>query len=66
MDAPKPINIYSDSHWRALGWSAVARDADGHAISTCSIDHNETFNEWLRECFDDGLAVTGRRRMTMR
>lgn len=59
MIDPKPINLKDDDYWRDLGWPAVARDADGHAISTCAKDgHDETFNEWLRECFDDGLTVT--------
>lgn len=58
---PKPINLTDDAYWRNLGWPAIARDADGHAISTCDNSHSETFNEWLRECFDDHLIVTNLR-----
>ena len=62
MENPKPIHLTGDDHWRDLGWPAVARDADGHVISTCSIDNEETFNEWLRECFESGWTVTDLRR----
>ena len=58
---PKPINLTDDQYWRSLGWPAVARDADGHAISTCDDSDPTTFNEWLRECFEDRLIVTNLR-----
>lgn len=59
MIDPKPIHLTSDEYWRSLGWPAVARDKDGHAITTCAKDeHDAIFNEWLRECFEDGLTVT--------
>jgi hypothetical protein len=59
MRDPKPINLTDDDYWRNLGWPAVARDVDGHVISTCAKDDDDgTFNEWLRECFEDGLTVT--------
>lgn len=62
MENPKPVNLMDDDHWRQLRWPAVARDKDGHAISMCAMDDDATFNEWLRECFDDGLTVTDLRR----
>lgn len=66
MENPHPVNLTTDDYWRDLGWPAVARDRDGHAISTCSIDHgDDTFNEWLRECFDAGLTVTNLRRRAL-
>ena len=58
MDKPHPINLTSDDHWRSLGWPALARDADGHAISTCDDRDADVFNEWLRECVDNGWSVT--------
>jgi len=58
MENPNPINLTTDDYWRSLGWPALARDADGHLMSTCSIDHDATFNDWLRECFDAGWTVT--------
>lgn len=57
MIDPKPINLTNDAYWRELGWPAVARDSDGHVISTCANDDDATFNEWLRECFEGGLTV---------
>jgi len=66
MENPNLINFTTDDYWRDLGWPAVARDADGHAISTCALDgHEETFNEWLRECFDEGYTVTNLRRAAL-
>ena len=65
MQDPMPIHLTSDDYWRELGWPALARDADGHAISTCAIDDTATFNEWLRECFDAGWTVTDLRRAAL-
>lgn len=59
MEKPNPINLTTDDEFRKLGWAAVARDKDGHAITLCAPPTSEpTFNEWLRECFDAGLTVT--------
>lgn len=58
MNDPKPIHLTTDDHWRSLGWPAVARDEDGHVISMCSKEDAASFNEWLRECFDERLTVT--------
>lgn len=59
MDDPKPIHLTDDGYWWNLGWPAVASDEDGHAISTCSKDGApQMFNEWLRECFENGWTVT--------
>lgn len=33
MKDPKPIHLSDDDYFRSLGWAAVARDADGHAVS---------------------------------
>jgi hypothetical protein len=59
MDDPKPIHLTDDGYWWSLGWPAVARDEDGHVLSTCSKDGDpQMFNEWLRECFENGWSVT--------
>lgn len=56
MKKPNPINLMTDDEARKLGWLAVARDRDGHAIALTA--PCESLNEWLRECFDAGLTVT--------
>ncbi len=61
MKSPYPINLKDDTYWRHLGWHAVARDADGHVISTCADGPDGIFTEWLRECFDQNLTVTNLR-----
>jgi hypothetical protein len=33
MKNPSPINLSDDDYFASLGWVAVARDADGHAVS---------------------------------
>ena len=59
MEDPKPINVATDDEFRAQGWPAVARDADGHAVSVCARrEHEDAFREWLAECFDSGYTVT--------
>lgn len=59
MENPSPVNLKDDVHWRELGWPAVARDKDGHAMATCAKDgHDEVFKDWLLECFDEGWTVT--------
>lgn len=58
MRDPKPINLTDDDYWRALGWPVIARDEDGHVITLYAHTSGEGFNEWLRECFEDGLTVT--------
>lgn len=62
MRDPRPINLTDDEYWRRLGWPAVARDSDGRATSVCDDGDPDIFNEWLRECFDEGLTVTNLRR----
>jgi hypothetical protein len=58
MENPCPINETSDAYWRELGWPAVARDKDGHAMSSCAKDDGEVFKDWLLECFEEGWTVT--------
>ena len=58
MRDPKPINLTSDDYWRGLGWPAIARDADGHAMSVCDDRYPESFAEWLKECEAEGHTVT--------
>lgn len=58
MKNPNSVNLADDTHWRSLGWPAVARDSEGHAITTCDNSHEATFKDWLFECFNDGLTVT--------
>lgn len=65
MRDPNPINLTDDNYWRSLGWPAVARDADGHVISTCDDRSPEIFKDWLLECFEDGLTVTNLRRAAL-
>lgn len=58
MKDPQPINLKPDDYFREQGWAALARDADGHAITTCRRDgHEGDFKDWLAECFDNGLTV---------
>lgn len=33
MKNPRSINLKTDVEFKELGWSAVVRDADGHALS---------------------------------
>lgn len=33
MKNPQPIHLSDDTYFAGLGWAAVARDADGHAVS---------------------------------
>jgi hypothetical protein len=32
MKDPKPLHLSDDDYFRGLGWAAVARDTDGHAV----------------------------------
>jgi hypothetical protein len=32
MKDPKPIHLSDDAYFAGLGWAAVARDSDGHAV----------------------------------
>lgn len=33
MKNPQPLHLSDDDYFAGLGWAAVARDADGHAVS---------------------------------
>jgi hypothetical protein len=33
MKDPKPLHLSDDAYFAKQGWAAVARDADGHAVS---------------------------------
>ena len=41
MIDPKPIHLSDDAYFARLGWAAVARDADGHAVSCHAPFENE-------------------------
>ncbi len=49
MEDPKPINFSDDTYFRDLGWKAVSRDADGHAVSSIAPGFPEDFAEWTAE-----------------
>jgi predicted kinase len=41
MKNPQPIHLSTDEYFAGLGWAAVARDADGHAVSCHAKFENE-------------------------
>jgi hypothetical protein len=41
MKDPMPINLFDDEYFARLGWAAVSRDKDGHAVSTHRPFRNE-------------------------
>ncbi len=59
MHEPRPINLMTDDELRAQGWAAVARDADGHAMSVHAPfkNHFEKGKYIARE-YDRGNSIT--------
>jgi hypothetical protein len=60
MQNPYPIHLQTDEQLRSQGWTNVARDKDGHVISTVfrhPNDENE-FKDSLLEWFSLGYTVT--------
>ncbi len=57
MDNPQPINLSDDAYFRGLGWKAVSRDADGHAVSSISHGFDDCFVTWKREQAKFGHTV---------
>lgn len=58
MKDPKPLHLSDDDSFRRLGWAAVARDADGHAVSC----HAPFESEKERRAY---LVAEGRRGCTV-
>ena len=56
MTDPKPINMAPNSYFKKLGWRAVSRDEDGHAISSIAPGFPMDYREWAAE--QDGFGYT--------
>jgi hypothetical protein len=59
MQMPKPANLYTPAEIRAGGWTAEARDEDGHLMTTHS-EFPDAASLWLyfSECQREGWTAT--------
>lgn len=58
MNAPKFINLQDDAYFAELGWAAVARDSDGHAMNSHDrFTSDAELARYLSEAIDKGWRV---------
>jgi hypothetical protein len=59
MKNPTPLALSDDDYFRDLGWAAVMRDSDGHAVGChAPFDTAQEREEYLDEAAQHGHTVT--------
>jgi hypothetical protein len=59
MRDPKPIHLSDDAYFSGLGWAAVMRDSDGHAVGCHEpFETPDEREEYLEQAAQNGCTVT--------
>ena len=59
MENPRPVNLMTDDEMRERGWAAVARDSNGHLISShAPFTSKGEMGKYLADEYARGLTIT--------